>query len=162
MRVTERQLAPLNERFQSATPLEILRFARDTFGPRTAILTDAVRGGWSAREVGAAVGRLHGNRVPSGGRRPRHPVSKGTARNVAALVPALARVLAFIRQVAASFAALRDRRRPIPSRMRKKLDQLQAEVHLLPPDLASFVAGLDEVLRQDDARRDPPPPFAGG
>src|SRR5262245_13518005 len=45
MRVTERLLAPLNERFQSATPLEILRFTRETFGERTAILSGMQRAG---------------------------------------------------------------------------------------------------------------------
>ena len=45
MRVTERQLGPLNERFQAASPIEILRFAREVFGDRAAILSSMQRAG---------------------------------------------------------------------------------------------------------------------
>lgn len=45
MRVTERMLQPLNERFQSATPLEILRFVRASFGERAALLSSMQRAG---------------------------------------------------------------------------------------------------------------------
>lgn len=45
MRVTESELASLNERFARATPLEILRFAADVFGPRLAILSSMQRAG---------------------------------------------------------------------------------------------------------------------
>ena len=45
MRVTEQLLAPVNERFQSASPLEILRFARETFGARAALLSSMQRAG---------------------------------------------------------------------------------------------------------------------
>ncbi|MFT3773766.1 MAG: phosphoadenosine phosphosulfate reductase family protein [Minicystis sp.] len=45
MRVTERHLEPLNQRFQSASPVEILRFAREVFGDRVAILSSMQRAG---------------------------------------------------------------------------------------------------------------------
>lgn len=45
MRVTERHLRGLNERFLRAEPIEILRFVAGTFGPRAAILTGMQRAG---------------------------------------------------------------------------------------------------------------------
>lgn len=45
MRVTEPSLAALNERLDRASPLEILRFAREAFGDRAAILTSMQRAG---------------------------------------------------------------------------------------------------------------------
>jgi phosphoadenosine phosphosulfate reductase len=45
MRVSDRDLAPLNERFRDAEPLDILRFARETFGARAAILCSMQRAG---------------------------------------------------------------------------------------------------------------------
>ena len=45
MRVTARTLAPLNDRFRHAPPLEILRFAREVFGDRAAILSGMQRAG---------------------------------------------------------------------------------------------------------------------
>lgn len=39
MRITEQDLADLNRRFEGAPPLELLRFTRDTFGDRAAILS---------------------------------------------------------------------------------------------------------------------------
>lgn len=45
MRVTERLLEPLNARLASASPVEILRFARETFGDRAAILCGMQRAG---------------------------------------------------------------------------------------------------------------------
>jgi phosphoadenosine phosphosulfate reductase len=45
MRVTARTLAPLNDRFRNAPPLEILRFARAVFGERAAILSSMQRAG---------------------------------------------------------------------------------------------------------------------
>jgi phosphoadenosine phosphosulfate reductase len=38
MRVTDRSLASLNDRFRDAEPLDVLRFAHETFGARAAIL----------------------------------------------------------------------------------------------------------------------------
>ncbi len=45
MRLTESDLASLNERFASAAPLDLLRFAADTFGSRLAILSSMQRAG---------------------------------------------------------------------------------------------------------------------
>src|SRR5689334_5962665 len=45
MRVTEPHLEALNERFERASPLEILRFVRDQFGDRAAILSGMQRAG---------------------------------------------------------------------------------------------------------------------
>ena len=45
MRVTERDLAPLNRRFEGAPPPAILRFAREAFGDRAAILSSMQRAG---------------------------------------------------------------------------------------------------------------------
>jgi phosphoadenosine phosphosulfate reductase len=45
MRVTERDLAPLNRRFEGAPPIDILRFAREVFGGRAAILSSMQRAG---------------------------------------------------------------------------------------------------------------------
>ena len=45
MRVTERDLAALNRRFEGAPPLAILRFAREAFGDRAAILSSMQRAG---------------------------------------------------------------------------------------------------------------------
>lgn len=45
MRVTEEHLERLNERFRDAAPLEILRFAREAFGDRAAILSSMQRAG---------------------------------------------------------------------------------------------------------------------
>ena len=45
MHVTESDLASLNDRFAGATPLELLRFAVDAFGPRLAILSSMQRAG---------------------------------------------------------------------------------------------------------------------
>ncbi|APR83848.1 Phosphoadenylyl-sulfate reductase [Minicystis rosea] len=41
----ERHLGPLNERFQAASPIEILRFAKEIFGDRVAILSSMQRAG---------------------------------------------------------------------------------------------------------------------
>jgi phosphoadenosine phosphosulfate reductase len=43
MRVTRRDLAPLNERFRGRAPIEILRFARKVFGERAALLCSMQR-----------------------------------------------------------------------------------------------------------------------
>jgi phosphoadenosine phosphosulfate reductase len=43
MLVTRRDLAPLNDRFHGRAPLEILRFAREAFGERAAILCSMQR-----------------------------------------------------------------------------------------------------------------------
>jgi phosphoadenosine phosphosulfate reductase len=43
MRVTRRDLAPLNDRFRGRAPLESLRFAREVFGERAAILCSMQR-----------------------------------------------------------------------------------------------------------------------
>ena len=43
MRVTDRGLAPLNDRFRDAEPLAVLRFAHETFGDRAAILCSMQR-----------------------------------------------------------------------------------------------------------------------
>lgn len=56
MRVTERHLGPLNERFQSASPADILRFARDTFGDRAAILSSMQRAGTALCHVADRAG----------------------------------------------------------------------------------------------------------
>lgn len=56
MRVTERLLGPLNERFQSASPLEILRFARETFVDRAAILSSMQRAGTALCHVADRAG----------------------------------------------------------------------------------------------------------
>jgi len=45
MRVTARDLQPVNERLRGATPLEILRFAGAVFGDRVAILSSMQRAG---------------------------------------------------------------------------------------------------------------------
>src|SRR4051812_16265174 len=45
MRVTERDLDALNQRFASAMPKEILTFAHETFGARAAILSSMQRSG---------------------------------------------------------------------------------------------------------------------
>jgi phosphoadenosine phosphosulfate reductase len=45
MRITEGDLAALNRRFDGADPLDILRFARATFGDRAAILSSMQRAG---------------------------------------------------------------------------------------------------------------------
>ena len=45
MRVTEEQLRGLNERFEGADPIAILRFAHETFGPRAALLSSMQRAG---------------------------------------------------------------------------------------------------------------------
>jgi phosphoadenosine phosphosulfate reductase len=45
MRVTERLLEPLNDRFRGAPPVEILRFTRRVFGDRAAILSAMQRAG---------------------------------------------------------------------------------------------------------------------
>jgi phosphoadenosine phosphosulfate reductase len=45
MRITERDLDALNRRFDGADPLDILRFARATFGERAAILSSMQRAG---------------------------------------------------------------------------------------------------------------------
>jgi phosphoadenosine phosphosulfate reductase len=45
MRVTERHLASLNQRFAHAAPIEILRFAREAFGTRMALLCGMQRAG---------------------------------------------------------------------------------------------------------------------
>lgn len=43
--MTERDLEPLNRRFEGAPPLEILRFAREAFGGRAALLSSMQRAG---------------------------------------------------------------------------------------------------------------------
>jgi phosphoadenosine phosphosulfate reductase len=45
MRITERDLAPLNDRFRDAEPRLIVDFARDTFGGRAALLCSMQRSG---------------------------------------------------------------------------------------------------------------------
>jgi phosphoadenosine phosphosulfate reductase len=45
MRVTQETLEALNARFAGAEPLDLLRFARETFGPRAAILSSMQRAG---------------------------------------------------------------------------------------------------------------------
>jgi phosphoadenosine phosphosulfate reductase len=45
MRVTEQALGPLNDRLRETSPLEVLRFARETFGDRVAILCSMQRAG---------------------------------------------------------------------------------------------------------------------
>jgi len=45
MRVTDEDLRGLNERFERAPPLAILRFAHDTFGARAALLSSMQRAG---------------------------------------------------------------------------------------------------------------------
>ena len=45
MRVRSRDLDALNDRFKGATPLDILAFARETFGDRAAILSSMQRAG---------------------------------------------------------------------------------------------------------------------
>ena len=45
MRVTEKDLDALNQRFAAATPREVLTFAHETFGTRVAILSSMQRSG---------------------------------------------------------------------------------------------------------------------
>lgn len=45
MRVTEQDLARLNQRFRDAPPIDVLRFAREAFGERVAILSSMQRAG---------------------------------------------------------------------------------------------------------------------
>ncbi|AKT36395.1 phosphoadenylyl-sulfate reductase [Chondromyces crocatus] len=45
MRITQADLVPLNQRFEDAAPLDILRFAREVFGERAAILSSMQRAG---------------------------------------------------------------------------------------------------------------------
>ena len=45
MRLTQADLAPMNARFEGAPPLEVLRFAREVFGARAAILSSMQRAG---------------------------------------------------------------------------------------------------------------------
>jgi phosphoadenosine phosphosulfate reductase len=45
MRISPRDLGPLNERFHGAAPLELLRFCREVFGERAAILSSMQRAG---------------------------------------------------------------------------------------------------------------------
>jgi phosphoadenosine phosphosulfate reductase len=45
MRITERDLAPLNHRFEGAPPLDVLRFAQQVFTTRAAILSSMQRSG---------------------------------------------------------------------------------------------------------------------
>jgi hypothetical protein len=123
---------------------------------RTAILADTVRLKWGCRQVTAAVGRLHRNRLPSGGRPPQGPVSKGPARDVAALGSVLAGAVPLVRGVGAPLDALLTRRMPIPPRMRQKLDQVLVAAQELQPALAALVTELTEVVRRDDERCDPP------
>jgi phosphoadenosine phosphosulfate reductase len=70
MRVTDRELGALNERFRAAEPIEILRFVGEVFGERAAILSSmqradaalchlAARAGWRADVIFVDTGVLH-------------------------------------------------------------------------------------------------------
>ena len=56
MRVTDRTLETLNERFRDATPLAILRFVQETFGERAAILSSMQRGDTALCHLAARAG----------------------------------------------------------------------------------------------------------
>src|SRR4051812_14567192 len=45
LRITKTELESLNTRFRAASPAALLRFARDTFGERAAILSSMQRAG---------------------------------------------------------------------------------------------------------------------
>ncbi|WP_437621989.1 phosphoadenosine phosphosulfate reductase family protein [Sorangium sp. So ce1151] len=56
MRITERDLEPLNRRFQGAPPVELLRFVRESFGPRAAIMSSMQRAGTALCHVADRAG----------------------------------------------------------------------------------------------------------
>lgn len=56
LRLTEAALAPLNARFEHATPVELLRFAHAVFGPRAAILSSMQRAGTALCHVAETEG----------------------------------------------------------------------------------------------------------
>ena len=58
MRVTDRDLATLNDRFRDAVPLEILRFVGETFGDRAALLCSMQRGDTALCHLAARAGCL--------------------------------------------------------------------------------------------------------
>jgi phosphoadenosine phosphosulfate reductase len=56
MRVTDRTLATLNDRFRDAPPLEILRFVGETFGDRAALLSSMQRADTALCHLAARAG----------------------------------------------------------------------------------------------------------
>ncbi len=56
MRITDRDLATLNDRFRDAAPLDILRFVGETFGDRAALLCSMQRGDTALCHLAARAG----------------------------------------------------------------------------------------------------------
>lgn len=127
---------------------------------RAAILTDAFRLRWGCRQISAAVGRRLRNRPPRGGRPRRWPVSKGPARDVVALNATLADIEATIADIVArpggTVDELLDRTKPLPARVRRKIEQLRDRLRQVQPALVSVEADLAVVLGRDDARHHRP------